>query len=155
MTSKEAIDRELKYELCGSGGALYGLVAEDHVSLDERLEPDSERPASDYPWLLFRRAGNPEEKHGLTISESFEFEIVGLQTDADKGDELLESIKDKVRDHFNRKRKTWGKFTEEGIADPNGGLLMTAVHIDTDETFNDALGEKSQIVTIKFAYLAS
>lgn len=153
MKIKDALFREIKYAVCGAGGALQGIVAADHVKLDARLSPSSLRDEADYPWLVFRRVRNAENNQVKYARVEVEIEAIGLRSSAAKGDDLLEEIREALIDHFAGKRKTWGKFTVAGDADPDGGLLMTAEYQDTVEGYDEKTQEKYHTLTFSFTYL--
>lgn len=152
MTLKDALWRELKYGLCGSGGTLEGLVEQDHVKLDVRIEPDSARPEADYPWILFRVARHEEDDQVRYVKGTVEITLIGLRSSAAKGDTLLEELRTLLIDHFSGKRKTWGKFDADGNADPSGGLRMGCAYRDTVEAVDDTLNEKLYVLVMDFAY---
>lgn len=153
MTIKDALFRELRYGLCGAGGALEGLVAPDHVVLDERPEVSATRAEDDYPWLIFRRTTNGEDNQVNYSRARIEMELVGQSTSAEKGDDLLEQINYALRDAFGGKVKTWGKYTANGAADPNGGLRLRCFYMDTVEGVERETKEKWQIVIFIFTFL--
>lgn len=146
MTTKEVLYREIRYGLCGSGGALENLLAGDHVKMDLRPEVSETRSESDYPWLIFRRVSESEDNQVQYQRERIEIELIGLHASATKGDDLLEQIKDAIKDHFMGKRKTWGKFDENGNADANGGEKLKAFYVDTVDGYSEGLDEKYQIM---------
>lgn len=151
MTSKDAIFRELLY---GSTLDVYMPTADDfrlnHLEEGSRPDPESDRDEDEYPWLIFRRVSEPTIRNGVVQEDIFEFEGIGLQKHATKGDDLLESMKDSLKTLFHG-RKTYGKYDEDGNADPDGGLKMTAAYLGCTEEDDDDLGEKSFIMTIRFA----
>lgn len=153
MTIKTALYRELKYNLCGSGGALYGLVSSSRVKLDMRTNVD--RTEANYPWIIFRRVTEGENNFVEYAGERFEIEIIGLRSSATKGDTLLEQIKDAIKDHFKGTHKTIGKYTANGTADPTGGLKVRARYFDTVEGFDETLEEKAHIMIFFFTYIRS
>ena len=152
MTTKDAIFRELKYALAGAGGALEGLIAQNHIKMDVRIQPSSSQSEDDYPWLIFRRVTGEENKVRYS-RERFEIELIGLQSSATKGDDRLELIRNALLDHFGEKIKTWGKFDADGIADANGGLRMKAVCIDTVDMSEVETKEKVQILMFAFTHV--
>lgn len=153
MTIKDAIYRELKYNLCGSGGLLDGLVAADHVQLDVRPDIDANKDPADYPWVIFSRASETgDNKVGYT-RDRYVIEVIGLLYDADKGDALLEQVKGILKRFFRGKMKTIGKYTAAGVADPNGGLKLACEYINTVEGYDHEDREKMHMLQFAFSYL--
>jgi hypothetical protein len=153
VTVKDALFRELKYNLCGAGGALDGILSPARVKLDARLSPSSERAEDDYPWLVFRLAKQTEDDPIRYATATVEIAVIGLRSSAAKGDDLLESIRGKLIDHFAGKRKTWGQFQEDGSPDDAQGLRMSCAYQDTVEALDATLMEKFYIMVFNFAYL--
>lgn len=153
MTIKDCLYRELRYRLCGSSGALNGLVSPDHVKLDMRNTITSSKSPAEYPWIVFRRITESENNLVSHARERFEIEIIGLRSSPTKGDALLEQIKDAIKDHFKGKHKTFGKFTSDGTADPGGGLKLKCQYVDTVEGFDAELEEKALITIWFLTYL--
>ncbi len=153
MTTKDAIFRELRYGLAGSGGALEGLIDPLRIKMDVRIQPDSEQSDDDYPWLIFRRITSSEDNAVRYARERYEFELIGKISSEDKNDDLLEQIRDALIDHFAGKMKTWGKFTEDGTADPSGGLKMRAMYMDSVDMTEFNSNEKVQILMFTFTHI--
>ncbi|MDB5344262.1 MAG: hypothetical protein JWP89_2639 [Schlesneria sp.] len=153
MTIIDAIYRELRFGLCGTGGALENLVAEDHIKQDMRNTIDSGKAPATYPWIIFRRITESENNQIRYSRERFEIEIIGLRSSPTKGDGLIEQIKDAIKDHFAGKLKTFGKFTSEGMADPDGGLKLKSFYSDTTEGYDVTLTEKAKIMVFFFSYI--
>jgi hypothetical protein len=152
MTCKDAVYRQLLY-----GSTLDGLLAAGafrlgHLKQDMRLEPDQEQSDDEYPWVIFRRVSWEKDDRTGVVTEVIEFELIGKQSSATKGDDLLEQIKDALVSTFGGKHQTWGKYDEDGNADPSGGKRMRSSHQDTSESFDSDLDEKIQLVTFRFAY---
>lgn len=153
MTIKDALFREFKFGLCGPGGALDGLVAQDHIKLDTRGTPSQTRAESDYPWIIFRRITNTENNQVRYSRERIEVEIIGLLSSATKGDDLLETIQTAIRDHFSGLSDRWGAYNEDGTPDPDGGLPMKGIYLSTIEDFTEDPHEKAQVMIFLFAFL--
>jgi hypothetical protein len=150
LTLKDALYRELKY-----GPTLSGLVDPAKIKMDVRLEPDSSQSEAEYPYLIFRRVNGPVQDDIGMVKETIEIELIGKISSGTKGDDLLEQIKDGLITKFAGHRKTWGKYTANGVADPSGGLKAAVAHLDSTDAFDDQIDEKIQTLTFVFAYLRS
>lgn len=148
MTIKDAVYRELRF-----GGVLAGLVDGANIKQDLRNEVDEARDEGSYPIVVFRRVTSPEDNQVKFASARIEIELIGLVSSATKGDDLLEQAREAIIDHFAGKHATWGKFEADGTADPDGGLRMKAVYVDTVDGFSEELDEKIQLVLFDFSYL--
>jgi len=146
----DAIYRELRFELAGTGGSLEGLVAQDHIKLDRRSTVSSARAESDYPWIIFLWSESSEDNRVRYVREKIEIALIGLQSSPTRGDALLEEMRVALIDHFAGKRRRWGKFDEDGAADPDGGLLMGCEYVSTAEAFDGNLEEKMHILSFTF-----
>lgn len=149
VTIKDALYREMRYGLCGSGGTLEELVSGENIELDMRTDAPDKVDAN-YPYIVFRTVNNFEDNQIRYTRERIEIELIGLRSSATKGDDLLQQIRDLIKDHFMGKRKTFGKFTSAGVADPSGGLLLKSVYINTVEGFDESLKEKAHIMIFIF-----
>ncbi len=152
MQLVDALYRELKFGLAGAGGALDGLVAQSHIKQDMRETVNGTRPESDYPWIIFSEITENEDKVNYA-RHRYEIEIIGLRNSATKGDALLRGIRDILLDHFKHKRKTWGKFDEDGNADADGGVLATCSYGGSINGFDEAVTEKRYLLTFVFAFV--
>lgn len=150
MTIKEVLHREIKYALCRDG-ALSDLVSPDRVKLNNRGNVSSTKSPDDYPWIIFRRITETENNIVPYVRERVEIEIIGLRGNAEKGDELIEQVKDAIKNHFKGKLKTYGKFTEDGAADPTGGLRLKCRYESTIDDHETSLTELSQIMIFFFS----
>jgi len=152
MTCKDALYRELVY-----GTVFDGLLSldhrETHIKADVRIEPDEEQDEDDYPWLIFRRIDRRINPNSGVARDMYEFEWITKLSSPTKGDDLIEVLNLRLVTHFNGKRKTWGKFDDDGNPDASGGLLMTATSPEGTDAFDDEIDEKNQMATIAFAYL--
>ena len=148
MSIKDAIYRELRY-----GAVLTGLVDGKNIKQDMRSDVDSSRQEGSYPIVIFRRIINTEHNRVRAAQERIEIELIGLQSSAAKGDDLLEQIREAIIDYFAGKRLTWGKFDASGNPDPNGGLRMTARYVNTVEGFSEEMDEKVQILLFDFSFV--
>lgn len=153
MTTKDAIYREMKYALAGSGGGWDGLVEQDHIKLDVRIQPSSSQSDDDYPWVIFRRLVSEEDNQVRYAKERFEVVLVGRISSASKGDDLLEEMREALIDHFAGKTQTWGKFEADGSVDADGGLKMKAVYLETVESAETDIAEKAQVLTFAFTHV--
>lgn len=152
MTTKDAIYRELKFGLAGAGGALDGLIAQNHIKMDVRIQSSSMQSEDDYPWIIFRRV-ILEENDVRYSRERYEIELIGLQSSGSKGDDLLEEIRNALVDHFAGKLKTWGKFTADGTAEPDGGLKMKSVYLDSVDMSEFETKEKVHLLMFAFTHV--
>lgn len=148
MTIKDAIYRELRY-----GPVLTGLVGGENIKQDMRSDVDAARQEGNYPIVVFRRVVSTEDNSVRAAQERIEIELIGLQSSAAKGDDLLEQIREAIIDHFEGKRMTWGKFDADGNPDPDGGLRMSARYVNTAEGFSEDLDEKIQILLFDFSFI--
>lgn len=148
MTIKDAIYRELCF-----GPALRGLVDASQIKQDMRGEVDALRKEGSYPIVIFRRVVSSERNDVRAAQERIEIELIGLQSSASKGDDLLEKIREAIIDYFEGKRMTWGKFDANGTPDPNGGLRIAARYVNTIEGFSEEMDEKVQILLFDFSFI--
>lgn len=148
MSIKNAIYRELRY-----GPALSGLVDGKCIKQDMRSDVDAARQEGSYPLVIFRRVINTEQNDVRLSQERIEIELIGLQSSAAKGDDLLEQIREAIIDHFAGKRMTWGKYDDSGNPDPSGGLRMTARYVNTVDGFSEEMDEKVQILLFDFSFV--
>lgn len=152
MTFKDALYRELKY-----GAVLSAFFAsagaKTRIKLDVRLEPEEPMDESNYPWLIFRRIGQEVSDRIGLVKETVEMDIVVRMSGETQNDDVAEQMKEALITEFGGKRKTWGKFTDSGAADPSGGLKMTASHLETQDAFDEDLDEKVVTLTFAFAYV--
>ncbi len=153
MTIKDALWREVKYKLCGAGGLLEDLVAQDHVCVDARDDIDAENDPEDYPWLIISRVTRTEPNPVRYPRERFQFEAIGLLRDTTVGDDRLEQIMDILQNYFGNKHATIGKFTATGGTDTNGGLRVKGEYVQTTDAFSSDEQEKVQIVEFAFGYI--
>lgn len=151
MTIKEAVYREIRFGLCGSGGALDGLVSGTKVKLDMRNTVTSTE--SDYPFILFRRVTSSEDNQVNYAREQIELQVIGLRASATKGDSLLEEIREAILDEWMGTHKTFGAYTANGVADPTGGLRLRCQYLSTEEGFDADLQEKAHVLNFSFTYL--
>lgn len=149
VTIKDALFRELKYGLCGSGGTLESLMSATNIEMDMRTNAPAPVDGS-YPFIVFRSVNNFEDNQINYTRERVEIELIGLRSSPTKGDDLLQQMRDLIKDHFMGRFKTIGKFTANGAADPNGGLKVKAVYINTVEGFDESLKEKAHIMIFIF-----
>lgn len=148
MTIKDAIYRELCF-----GPVLQPFTNGSHVKQDMRSEVDAMRKEGTYPIVIFRRVVSSERNDVRAAQERIEIELIGLQSSAAKGDDFLERMREAIIDHFEGKRRTWGKFDAEGNPDPTGGLRMAARYVNTIEGFSEELDEKVQILLFDFSFI--
>lgn len=153
MTLKEALWREIKYGMCGTGGVWDGIVDPDHVCVDARDDIDAENDPADYPWVIIGRAVKTEQNQVNNARERIMFATIGLLRDEDVGDDLLEQMQSDLENHFQGKHKTIGKFTAVGAADPTGGLRVKCEYLNTTDGFSDNEEEKVQIGEFAFGYI--
>ncbi len=154
MTIKDAFWREIKYELCGSGGALEDLVSQDHVAVDARDDIDAEQNEDDYPWIIITRIIRTEENDTAWTRDRLQVEMIGLLRSADKGDDFLESVGKIIKNHFIGKHKTIAKFLENGTADPTGGMRVKTEYINTVDGFTQDVREKSLLLEFAAHHMA-
>jgi hypothetical protein len=148
----DALYREIKYGLAGTGGGLFGKVSKDHIKQDMRPTVDGQKRDSDYPWLIFSEVTENEDKVRYA-RHRYEIEIIGLRNSATKGDALLRQVRGILMDHFNYKRKTWGKFAADGTPDANGGVLATCSYAGSINGFDESTVEKRYILSLVFAFV--
>lgn len=154
ISIKEALYREIKYKMCGVGGVLYGLVSATRIKLDMRNSPTTKTDA-EYPWIVFRRITESENNQVNYSRNRIEIEVIGLRSSATKGDDLLEQIKDIIKDYFKDQTRTWGQFTSTGTPDAATGLRMKGIFMNAVEGFNQDMDEKAHILVFLFTYLRS
>lgn len=153
MTIFDAIYRELRYGLCGTGGALEGVVLPSSIKQDMRNTITSDKSVTAYPWIIFRRVDESEQNQIRHTKERFEFEIIGLRSSPTKGESAIESVKDALKDHFMGKLKTFGKFSADGTPDPTGGMKLKTQYINTVEGYDETLQEKAKIMMFYISYI--
>ncbi len=150
MTIIEAVYREVAFGLCGTGGALEELVDSDKVEQDMRTDAPAHTDEN-YPYILFRSVNDAEDNQVNHQAERVEIEVIGLRSSPAVGDDLLVRIRDIIKDHFQGKQKTWGKFDQDGGALPNGGLKMRCHYINAVPGFDNLLKEKVWIMMFRFS----
>ena len=152
MTFKECLYRELKY---GTALASFFPTAGDRarIKMDLRLQADEPLSEENYPWLVFRRIGMQVDDRTGVVKETVEMDLIGKMSSATKNDDLLEQMKEALISHFGGKRMTFGKFTEDGTADPSGGMKMNSSHLESQDAFDDVFDEKVITLTFAFAYV--
>jgi hypothetical protein len=148
----DALFRELKFGLAGSGGLLDGKVAQSHIKQDMRQTVDQERAESDYPWIIFSEITENEDQVNYA-RHRYEVEIIGLRNSATKGDALLREIRGILLDHFKCKHRTWGKFDADGNADPSGGVKAKCSYGGSINGFDEGMVEKRYLLTFVFAFV--
>ncbi len=129
-------------------------MAPERVKLKARSGP-TQKTDDEYPWIIFRRITENENNQVKHAGPRVEISIIGLRGSATKGDDLLESIKDTLKDYFMDKTKTWGKYAADGTPDPSGGLRMRAYYISTVDDWVEELDETAQTMIWRFTYLRS
>lgn len=155
LTIKDALYRELRYGVCGVGGPLHGILDPANIKLDMRNVPSATKSDAEYPWCIFRRVTESEDNQVNYDRARIEIELVGLRSSATKGDDLLEQMKDIVKDYFKNQTKTWGQFQEDGTPDATTGLRMKGIYLSGTEGFSGELDEKVHLLIFSFNYLRS
>lgn len=140
ITIKEALYRQLRY-----GAVVEGFVDASDIQLDGRLTIDGTRP-----WLLLRRITSTEDNQVRYARDRFEMEIV--VPDSTDRESLIESIREAIMEEFAGKRKTVGKYGDDGSPLFEGGLVLNCQHINTIEGYDEDRKEKYQILIFAFRY---
>ena len=151
MTVKEAIYRELRFGLCA--GPLSGVLSPAKIKLDMRGSPSRQKLETDYPFLVFRRVREAEDNQVKYAEDRYEFELIGLRSSAAVGDDLLETVKDAVKDYFMGKTRTWGAFSPTGTPYPTQGVRASAHYQGCTEGFSPELTEKAHLLSFAFRYV--
>ena len=149
MTIKECCYREVLYALCP--GVLDGLLDPELVKLDMRGDMPA-RTAANYPWLVFSRRRMTLTSAGI-MREDIDMALIGLQGSETRSDAFLEQIDAILINHFAFKLKTWGKFTEDGTADPTGGIKARCSFQSLEEAFDGNAEEKMHILSFAFTHI--
>jgi len=121
-----------------------------HVKEDLRDDYDSDQSEGDYPWLIYH-IEDDEPSRSVMETVIIEFEVIGLQSNANKGADLVKQISDALIGEFKGTRKTWGKFDEEGNADPSGGVQMSASFLGRLRDPDTTLDEIVDVMRFRFA----